>query len=43
MGRGVFSVARVAVLEVWPGVPEVKTIFITMLRYSLSFSLFVLV
>lgn len=43
MGRGVFSVARVVVLEVWPAVPEVKTVFIAMLRCSLSFSLFVLV
>ena len=41
--RGVLSVARAVVLKVWPGVPEGKTVFLTMLRYSLSISLFVLV
>ena len=30
--RGVFSVARVVVLKEWPGVPEGKTVFITMLQ-----------
>ena len=35
-----FSLAREPiVLKVWPGVPKVKTIFIVILRRSLSFSL----
>lgn len=38
--EGVFSLARAVILKVWPGIPEVKTTFIIMLRHSFSLSFF---
>lgn len=34
-----FSLARTMVLKEWPGILEVKTVFVIMLKCSLSFSL----